>query len=149
LGIIHKGEVVAVGGRVRLIAFSIAGATTFTLMRLTFWRLKANGVPRTFGTGARRGLTWGLLGGSSAALVAFVYLMLAMHTPLLEYVRETVLTGREAVPWLVALAVVAAPIFGELIFRGLIFGGLRRSWGLPASVWQVQLSSPSFIHLPR
>ena len=29
--------------------------------------------------------------------------------------------------WLVPLAVVAAPIFEETIFRGLVFGGLRRS----------------------
>jgi ABC-2 type transport system permease protein len=35
--------------------------------------------------------------------------------------------------WLVALAVVAAPLFEEFIFRGLIFNGLRRSMGaLPA-----------------
>jgi hypothetical protein len=35
--------------------------------------------------------------------------------------------------WIYALAVLAAPIFEEFIFRGLIFGGLRRSLGaLPA-----------------
>ena len=28
--------------------------------------------------------------------------------------------------WLPALAVLAAPLFEEFIFRGLIFGGLRR-----------------------
>jgi membrane protease YdiL (CAAX protease family) len=31
--------------------------------------------------------------------------------------------------WLIPLAVVAAPIFEEFIFRGLIFGGLRRTFG--------------------
>jgi ABC-2 type transport system permease protein len=35
-----------------------------------------------------------------------------------------------AIPWwLAALAIVAAPVFEEFIFRGLIFGGLRRSLG--------------------
>ncbi|PTT74938.1 CPBP family intramembrane metalloprotease domain-containing protein, partial [Pelomonas sp. HMWF004] len=29
--------------------------------------------------------------------------------------------------WLAVLCVVAAPVFEEFIFRGLIFGGLRRS----------------------
>ena len=36
--------------------------------------------------------------------------------------------------WLLLLAVAAAPIFEEFIFRGLIFGGLRRTLGLAASV---------------
>ena len=36
--------------------------------------------------------------------------------------------------WLALLAVAAAPIFEEFIFRGLIFGGLRRLLGLTPSV---------------
>jgi hypothetical protein len=36
--------------------------------------------------------------------------------------------------WLGALAVIAAPIFEEFIFRGLIFGGLRRTLGTAATV---------------
>jgi ABC-2 type transport system permease protein len=32
-----------------LVAFSIAGAATFGIMQLSFWRLKSEGVPRTFG----------------------------------------------------------------------------------------------------
>ena len=35
------------------------------------------------------------------------------------------------------LALVAAPLFEEFIFRGLIFGGLRRSFG----VWPATLAS--------
>src|SRR5262249_43076873 len=37
--------------------------------------------------------------------------------------------------WALPLALVAAPLFEEFIFRGLIFGGLRRSFGLwPATL---------------
>jgi ABC-2 type transport system permease protein len=37
--------------------------------------------------------------------------------------------------WLGTLAVAAAPLFEEFIFRGLIFGGLRRSLGIvPATL---------------
>ena len=39
--------------------------------------------------------------------------------------------------WVVPLGVIAAPIFEEFIFRGLIFGGLRRSFG----VWPATLAS--------
>jgi hypothetical protein len=36
--------------------------------------------------------------------------------------------------WLLVLVVAAAPVFEEFIFRGLIFGGLRRTLGLAVSV---------------
>jgi len=39
--------------------------------------------------------------------------------------------------WVIPLAVIAAPAFEEFIFRGLIFGGLRRSFG----VWPATLAS--------
>jgi membrane protease YdiL (CAAX protease family) len=34
----------------------------------------------------------------------------------------------------VALAVIAAPLFEEFIFRGLVFGGMRRSLGAAHSI---------------
>src|SRR5262249_38340204 len=36
--------------------------------------------------------------------------------------------------WILLLVVVGAPVFEEFIFRGLIFGGVRRTLGLTASV---------------
>jgi len=36
--------------------------------------------------------------------------------------------------WILPLAVLAAPLFEEFIFRGLIFGGLRRSMPLAAAM---------------
>jgi membrane protease YdiL (CAAX protease family) len=39
--------------------------------------------------------------------------------------------------WAFPLALLAAPVFEEFIFRGLIFGGLRRSFGL----WPAALAS--------
>ena len=124
-------------GRVVLIAFSIAGATAFLLMRFVFARTKAEGVPRMFGPGNGRALAWGAAGGVLAGLAAFVYLLVARHTPLLEGARDTVVVGVQEqldLVWIVILVVVAAPIFEEFIFRGLIFGGLRRTLGLALSV---------------
>jgi membrane protease YdiL (CAAX protease family) len=36
--------------------------------------------------------------------------------------------------WLLLLTVLLAPLCEEFIFRGLVFGGLRRSVGLPLSM---------------
>jgi membrane protease YdiL (CAAX protease family) len=121
-------------GRALLIGFTIAGAATFLLMRFVFWRLKSEGVPRTFGAGYGRALALGAGGGAVAALGAFAYLVLARHTSLLEGARESVLVGVQDQLWIAVLAVAAAPIFEEFIFRGLIFGGLRRTLGLTVSV---------------
>ena len=121
-------------GRAVLIAFSVAGAVTFLLMRFVFWRLKSEGVPRTFGAGNGRALVLGAGGGAAAALAAFAYLLLAQHTSLLDGARESVLVSVQDQLWIAVLAVAAAPIFEEFIFRGLIFGGLRRTLGMTVSV---------------
>jgi ABC-2 type transport system permease protein len=121
-------------GSTLLVGFAIAGATTFLLMRFVFWRLKSAGVPGTFGAGGLRAVAWGAGAGLAMALAALVYLRLAQNTALLESARQsTAFTGRDGL-WLLALAVVAAPVFEEFIFRGLIFGGLRRTLGPAVSV---------------
>jgi membrane protease YdiL (CAAX protease family) len=124
-------------GRVLLIAFSAAGLTTFLLMRFVYARLKAEGVPRVFGRGWVGALAWGAGGGAAAALAALAYLLLARNTPLFDKARETVVVGAgDGLDplWIGLMAVVAAPIFEEFIFRGLIYGGLRRTLGLTLSV---------------
>ena len=54
--------------------------------------------------------------------------------------------------WIAILAVVAAPIFEEFIFRGLIYGGLRRTLGptlsLLASAAIFALVHPPFSVIP-
>jgi ABC-2 type transport system permease protein len=123
-----------VPGRVVVIAFAVAGAVTCACMRFAFWRLKTQGVPKTFGAGAGRAAVLGAVGGATAAIAAFLYLKVAEHSSLFEGVRQSIFTGHDGLLWLTALAVVAAPIFEEFIFRGLIFGGLRRLLGLVPSV---------------
>jgi ABC-2 type transport system permease protein len=117
-----------------LVAFSIAGAATFAIMRLAFWRLKSEGVPRTFGRNSLSAMLLGVVGGAAAGGAALIYLKIALHTPLFENAQRTVLLGHEDASLLALLAIVMAPLFEEFIFRGLIFGGLRRSMGLSASV---------------
>ncbi len=82
-----------------------------------------------------RALAWGAGGGALAALAAFAYLRAGpAHLAVSRGARESVLVGVQDELWIAVLAVVAAPIFEEFIFRGLIFGGLRRTLGLTVSV---------------
>jgi membrane protease YdiL (CAAX protease family) len=125
-------------GRVLLVSFSLAGAATFGLMRLVYWRSRATGVPRTIGPGFGRAALWGVGGGLVASIVGVSYLHFALREQAFaDSVRASTLAGREIAPWLLALAVIAAPLFEEFIFRGLVFGGLRRSLGL----WSAVLAS--------
>ncbi|MBO0763901.1 MAG: CPBP family intramembrane metalloprotease [Hyphomicrobiaceae bacterium] len=132
LGYVLNGQKVT--GSVLLVAFVIAGGATFLLMQFAFARLKSEGVPAILGTGNARAAAWGIGGGAVAALGALIYVRLIANTSLFENARESALFGPQDGVWLVALAVVAAPIFEEFIFRGLIFGGLRRTLGLAVSV---------------
>ncbi|MFZ1104957.1 MAG: type II CAAX endopeptidase family protein, partial [Hyphomicrobiaceae bacterium] len=134
VGVIYALNGYKVTGSSLLIGFAIAGATTFLLMRFVFWRLKSAGVPATFGAGGLRAIAWGAGAGLAMALVALAYVRLAQHTALFESARQSTAFARSDGFWLLLLAVVAAPIFEEFIFRGLIFGGLRRTLGPAISV---------------
>ncbi len=117
-----------------LVAFTIAGGTTFAMMRLAFWRIKSRGIPKIIGRGILKGVLLGIAGGAVAAFAAYLYLQFVLPALHFDKVRETVLLANQDIWLLIALAVVAAPLFEEFIFRGLIFGGLRRSLGVGASV---------------
>jgi ABC-2 type transport system permease protein len=113
------------------IAFSTAGAATYGAMRLVYWRTKAAGVPGLIGADVRRALLWGAGGGLAAALVGVAYLIVIARLGWFPAAPGGALAlTPTTMIWLGALAVAAAPVFEEFIFRGLIFGGLRRSLGL-------------------
>jgi ABC-2 type transport system permease protein len=124
-----------VSGNAIVIAYSIAGATTFALFRLVYWRAKTVGIPRIFGAGALKAIGWGIGAGLAAAAAGAAYLFALRRLDLLQDVMRESARELSANIWIPFLAVIAAPIFEEFIFRGLIFGGLRRSLGaLPAVV---------------
>jgi membrane protease YdiL (CAAX protease family) len=112
------------------IAFGAAGLVVYGLMRLVYWRGKTTGVPLIL-----RGMdiTLSLRAAAAAAVVACVagvaYLYALQHTALwaelVKAASASATTGGRL--WMLVLAVVAAPLCEEFIFRGLIYGGLRRS----------------------
>jgi ABC-2 type transport system permease protein len=116
------------------IAFSTAGAATYGAMRLVYWRSKAAGVPRLIGADVKRALLWGVAGGLAAALVGVAYLLVIARLGWFPSPGGGLALTPTTMIWLGALAVAAAPVFEEFIFRGLIFGGLRRSLGLSGAM---------------
>lgn len=121
-------------GKALVVAFSIAGVLVYAVMRLVYWLTKTSGVPAMLRRNAGQAVLWGVAGGVVAAALCYGYLdliqrwklfspdQLASNMPILE------------TTWLAGLTVVAAPLCEEFIFRGLIFGGLRRSLGLLPSM---------------
>ena len=124
-----------IAGNAIVTGYSIAGATTFALFRLVYWRSKTVGIPRIFGPGTLKAIGWGIGAGLVAASAGAAYLFALRRLDLLQDVMRESARELSANIWIPLLAVVAAPIFEEFIFRGLIFGGLRRSFdALPAIV---------------
>jgi membrane protease YdiL (CAAX protease family) len=118
---------------------------TFTIMRFTFWRTHATGVPRLLGPAVGRAIGVGIGGAALASLAAAAYLLLLRQLGRLPAAEPDALLAVRS--WLVPLAIVAAPIFEEFIFRGLIFGGLRRTYG----GWRSALASAAIfaiVHPP-
>ncbi|WP_343730101.1 type II CAAX endopeptidase family protein [Duganella sp.] len=118
------------------VAFSIAGVTVYGLMRLVYWRSKAAGVPAIV-----RGMNWGValrnaaIAAAAACAAGIAYMMAIQHTALWAEIAKAAAATRGSRGWILALAVVAAPLCEEFIFRGLIYGGLRRSMNaVPAMV---------------
>jgi len=113
------------------IAFCVAGAVTYAVMRLVYWRAHTVDVPRLLGDGVPRALLLGAIAGAIAALVGLAYLHVV---PSLLPAQPSGKLGDPALAIaLAAVAILAAPVFEEFIFRGLIFRGLRRSFGVAAA----------------
>ncbi len=109
------------------LAFALAGAFVYAVMRLVYWRYKTAGVPAVLATAAHGGagaalrdaLKNGVIGGAVASLSGYAYVQMVQGT---IWERAPVSGSL----WLVAMAVLAAPVFEEFIFRGLIHTGLKR-----------------------
>jgi membrane protease YdiL (CAAX protease family) len=114
-------------GTVLFIAFWTAGMLVYGLMRFTFWRTGALGVPVTVGRGSLRALAGGIAAGGVAGAFGVLYLTLGPYLGAPAELFRHEVPSLSTLPWIFIIAVLAAPIFEEFIFRGLVFGGLRRS----------------------
>jgi membrane protease YdiL (CAAX protease family) len=117
-----------------LLAFTIAAAITYFLARFTYWRAKTSGVPVVFNRAPGQALGYGLGAGAVAGLLGVAYILAAQRLGLWEQPRWEPTPGFSRGLWIFLLAVLVAPLFEEFIFRGLIFGGLRRSMAAGPSI---------------
>jgi ABC-2 type transport system permease protein len=108
-------------------AYSIGGATAFCLLRYVYWRAKTRDVPRILGSDIRRAIGTGAAAGIAAAACGILYLYLLQRLGLMQDLQQQTHSVATGGLWIPILAIAAAPLFEEFIFRGLIFGGLRRS----------------------
>jgi hypothetical protein len=126
-----------------LFAFALAGLLAGTVILFSLWR---SGVPQLLhSVGLRmpkRGLFLGLLLGLATGLacgaLARGYLGIVEHVDVLRRLRDETVSlsdpnGHGLSPWFAVLAIVAAPVFEGFIFRGVLFGGFRRSLGALAA----------------
>jgi hypothetical protein len=120
-----KGKAPGMGGV--MLAFALAGLVVYGVVRLIYWRSKTANVPVIL-RGARLGasLRDAAIGIVVACAFAFAYLYVLQHSSLAQKL-PTVSAHADKRLLLFALVVLAAPLCEEFIFRGLIFGGLRRS----------------------
>jgi len=149
---ILQGIVLIFAGKVSMqaitIAFGVSGLTVYLLMRLVYWRSKAAGVPAIL-QGANLGVSLrsAAIGAAIACACGLAYLLALQHSGRWDDMLKSapMLEGGRA--WIFALAVVAAPLCEEFIFRGLIYGGLRRS----IKTWQAIFMSAAIfavVHPP-
>jgi membrane protease YdiL (CAAX protease family) len=123
-------------GAALLLAFGLAGALTYLLMRWVYARARTRDVPRLLQPGSKQ--PWlGVAAGLGAGLFAAAYLYVAGLAGWLDDLTRERQAFAQLGLWVLPLALVAAPLFEEFIFRGLIFGGLRRSFG----PWPAMLAS--------
>ena len=125
-------------------AYIFAGLIVAGLSLYTFWRQDVPdlwekiGVSRTDGAKKTqpiwRGLIYGIGWGALAALGALVYVRVLNLFPQAQIWKQdaelsSFLSRADRPIWICILVIVAAPLFEEFLFRGLIFQGLRRTTG--------------------
>ena len=127
----------ALGTRV-LISFSLAGFIVAAGSIDVFWRRKvpafweAVGLGRGFapaGSSAARCALWGGGAGAFAAVCGGSYLW-ALHRwggALQDFGADGAASGRSQLWWILPLTVVAAPLFEEFIFRGVLYRSMSRT----------------------
>ena len=119
--------------------FIVAGFALFT-----FWRQHVPELWRKIGISRSReeavsksfagGALWAVVLGGAAGLVGLLYMRVLNYFPQGQVWKQdaelsSFLSRADRPIWLCILAIAAAPLFEEFLFRGLIFQGLRRTAG--------------------
>jgi membrane protease YdiL (CAAX protease family) len=120
-----------------LVSFTSSGSLVFLVSLYIFWRRKIPHFMTTVGLKSDGGISnkkafgLGLISGSAAGIIGFVYLKSLdffepLHRLIGPFQKQQALAFSEHGTLLI-IAIFAAPLFEEFIFRGIVFRGLRRS----------------------
>jgi membrane protease YdiL (CAAX protease family) len=159
LGLMHMETELPVGAKI-LMAFAGAGCIVALVTICMLWLRKVPQLLLSLGLRADRTNRWsswifaghvGVAFGLATGLLGLLYLQALEHYPALRAWRDELLSGGGMLDvdmeWFIWTAVVAAPLFEEFIFRGLVYRGLLRSF----SRWQAVLASAlifAMVHPP-
>ena len=129
----------------------IAGTRTAQMIAvMTLARIQAGGLDvlgldkNSMLPGLRKGLIWSA-GFAIAAGLLFLGLFMAGQNPLM-LVRSPLPEGSGQRVLFFLVGGIVAPVAEEIVFRGLVFGYLRR-WGVPAAVL-ISTALFAALHLP-
>lgn len=129
----------------------IAGTRTAQMIAvMTLARIQAGGLDvlgldkNSMLPGLRKGLIWSA-GFAMAAGLLFLGLFMAGQNPLM-LVRSPLPEGSGQRVLFFLVGGIVAPVAEEIVFRGLVFGYLRR-WGVPAAVL-ISTALFAALHLP-
>ncbi|MCB2147922.1 MAG: CPBP family intramembrane metalloprotease [Deltaproteobacteria bacterium] len=129
----------------------IAGTRTAQMLAvMTLARIQAGGLgvlglgKKSMLPGLGKGLVWSA-GFAIAAGLLFLGLFMAGRDPLM-LVRSPLPEGADQRVLFFLVGGIVAPVAEEIVFRGLIFGYLRR-WGVPAAVL-ISTALFAALHLP-
>lgn len=112
------------------LSYATAGAITVIFAFLMLWRSKAvtaRGVLRAAVKfdGFPSSLLFALVAGVIASGAGIAYAALISRIPSLK--QQAALMPEDFNLWMIAVVVIAAPFFEEIIFRGMVFRGLRQT----------------------
>jgi ABC-2 type transport system permease protein len=148
-----------------LIAFVSAGSTVALVALFIFRRNRVPDLMRALGlrqaperrSRSAASIALGVGSGVLAALLALAYLWIARRVPQLasrfDDARQSIdQLDTDARLWMLAVAIVAAPLFEEFIFRGILYKGFRHSVRAPlaalSSALVFALMHPAITALP-
>ncbi len=118
-----------------VIGFGIAGFIVYAISAFYFWYNKAKDTAKIFGF--QKPKSWFLAAKQTLFFAGLALIVRLMYQPVINYLQalvdETAVSVGEFTEYAMG-AIFLAPIFEEIIFRGMVYGGLRKDRGILVSV---------------